>query len=310
MNFSRDNKTEPSSKGQDLWLTGKDGTSHFLRCFQAVKSSAYVVYLHGIEGHSLWFQDTALFLAQNGVTTLALDRRGSGLSKEARGDLNNWQQLLNDTVEVLRFAHEQAGNLPVFLMANCWGAKLAALLAQQKRPESRLISGLIFSSPALELKVDLPLKEKLKVVWRFFCGSKLPLRIPLEVEDFTDNPQYLAFIAGDRLRLTEATARFFVNTFLLTILSKRSAANIYLPTLVVQAGTDSIVEADGVKKWFDKISAADKTFHVFPGALHSLDFDRDPHDYRQMLLSWISERCALKQAKTAGSALRAEKASP
>ncbi len=164
------------------------------------------------------------------------------------------------------------------------------------------------SSPAIDIKVDLSFKEKLKVVWRFAAGNKLPLRIPLEVEDFTDNLQYLSFIASDPLRLTEATAQFFVNTFLLTIRSKLAPARIYLPTLVLQAGADSIVEVAGVKNWFDKISAGDKTFHVFPHSRHSLDFDSRTEDYRQLLASWILERCPLKQQKFVDSTLSAEKA--
>ncbi len=146
MNFPTDNRTdnraEPSNCSKAEWLTSKDSTQHFMRYWQAETASAYVVYLHGIEGHSLWFQDTAAFLQQNGVTTIALDRRGSGMSKESRGDMKNWQQLLNDTVEALGFAHRQAGNLPVFLMANCWGAKLAALLAENQSAGSKLFPDL------------------------------------------------------------------------------------------------------------------------------------------------------------------------
>jgi alpha-beta hydrolase superfamily lysophospholipase len=287
MNASRHNRADSAGGGQVEWLTGRDGTQHFQRCFPAGAPRAFLVYLHGIEGHSLWFKDTAAFLAANGITTLAVDRRGSGMSKERRGHMKSSQQLLDDAADAVRHAHERAGALPLFLMANCWGAKLAALLSERQRSECRLLSGLIFSSPAITVKVDLSFADKMTAFLRFLAGSLLPLDIPLQIEDFTDNPQYLEFIASDPLRLTQATGSFFVNTFLLTVASKMSATRLSLPTLVLQSGTDSIVETDGLRKWFECLAAADKTYHTFAGCRHSLDFDADPQEYRQILLSWI-----------------------
>lgn len=169
----------PEESGDFEWIKAKDGAQHFLRCWPAQTPRALVLYLHGIEGHSLWFSNTASFLQANDISILGLDRRGAGLSKEARGDMQSWQQLISDSSEILRYAHEKAGQLPLFLMANCWGAKLAALLAQEDSSDAPFLSGLIMSSPAINVKVDLTLSEKLLVVWRLITGSKKPLPIPL-----------------------------------------------------------------------------------------------------------------------------------
>lgn len=278
--------------GQDEWLSTEDNTQHYLRCFRSVNPFACVLYLHGIEGHSLWFADTACFLQQNGVSTLALDRRGSGLSREARGDMQSWRQLLSDTTAAIAHAQKEAGSLPLFLMANCWGAKLAVLAACSKQPAAGALSGLILTSPAIDVKVDLSLRQKLKVAYCFLTGSSERLPIPLAVEDFTNNACYLAVLEADDLRLTAATARFFVNTLILTFLSRLSASKIEMPLLVMQSGVDNIVDVEGVERWFAGVAARDKTFQLFNRAHHSLDFDRDPSEYRKLLLSWITDHAS------------------
>ena len=289
MSFSTGERSESGKCGQDIWLTAGDGSRHYLRYWPADRAQALVFYLHGIEGHSLWFQDTALFLQQNGVTTLALDRRGAGMSREARGDMKNWQQLLSDTVEAFYFAKKQAGDRPLFLMGNCWGARLAALLAQAQRAESKLLSGFILSSPAIDVKVDLSFGEKWQVLLRFIFADRTPLSIPLTVQDFTENPPYLTFIENDQLRLTEATAQFFVNTALLSYLTGQSPEKICVPTLILQAGADRIVQVGSVRKWFARIAASDKTFQLFEHSQHSLDFDAARREYWQVLSGWINE---------------------
>jgi alpha-beta hydrolase superfamily lysophospholipase len=308
MSFSANKKAEPA--GHTEWLTGKDSSEHFVRFYKAQDALAFVLYLHGIEGHSLWFEETAVFLQQNGITTLAPDRRGSGMSKERRGDMTNWQQLVDDLEFLLQHARCQAGGRPLFLMGNCWGAKLAALASECKQPASKLIAGLILSSPAINVKVDLPLADKLTVAWRFLSANKCSLAIPLQVEDFTDNPKYLEFINRDCLRLTQATAHFFVNTVLLTFKSKASPAKIFLPVLVLQSGQDAIVDTGGTKRWFDRIKAVDKTYHLFENCRHSLDFDREPDKYRQTILGWIKEHSSLKPSQDPHTALSLESPSP
>lgn len=295
--------TQSANESDELaQLKTTDGALHFIRSYYAGSAQAVVLYLHGIEGHSLWFESSAKVLQTNDITVFALDRRGSGLSREARGDLRNYKQLLDDTRAALRFAQEKAGELPVFLMANCWGAKLAAILCEEREISSS-VRGLILSSPAIDVKVDLPLSDKIKVAWRLITGSSSPLAIPLQIEDFTDTPEFLSFISNDKLRLTEASARFFFNTFLLTKLSKQSAEKITTPVLLVQSGVDNIVDQAGVKGWFDRLKSTDKTFRLFPDAYHSLDFHSQPQEYLELLLSWIKARCA--GISKAGSAVSA-----
>lgn len=269
-----------------------DGCDHFVREWRAQGAArAVLIYLHGIEGHSLWFNDTAKFLAQQGFTTRAVDRRGSGMSKEQRGDSPNHVRLIKDVEEIILDTVKKEEKLPIFLMANCWGAKLAALVCKKQSPVSRYISGLILSSPAVAVKVDLPLMKKIEIGVRRLFGNLQPVPLPLVPENFTDNPRYLSHIRADELRLTEATSRFLVDGFILTLLSAKASPSIEMPLLIVQSGIDDIVNIDGVNVWFAKCAAPDKTMKLFRGVFHSLDFHTEPSEYRSVLCDWLKKRC-------------------
>lgn len=285
-----ENFEHQNSSSIQQWVSGQDGCKHFLRSWIAKPERAVLVYLHGIEGHSLWIGETASYLQQQGISVHAMDRRGSGMSKEARGDLTDYKLLVDDAETVVQSLHAKSRKAPLFLMANCWGAKVAALLCSQNRTISSTISGLILSSPAISVKVDLPFSKKLQIALRFLSGNLTPIEIPLNPEDFTDNPHYLEFIRRDELRLLQATSRFFLNSQILTWLSSRAANQIAMPTLIVQAGTDSIVEHEGVKRWFKQLAATDKELRIFDGIYHSLDFHHDPLEYRGVLLDWLNRQ--------------------
>lgn len=271
-------------------IKGADACGHFLQVHAAKNPRALVIYLHGIEGHAAWFENTALFLQSSGISSLALDRRGSGRSQERRGDIQSWQVLESDLSYLIGLVKKEAGSLPVFLMANCWSAKLAAVFCRSQNPLVQLLSGLILSSPAIYTKVDLDFKSKLRVAAALLLGDKNPIKIPLQVEDFTDNPSYLNYIRQDKLRLTEASPSFFFNTFLLGLKAASAAEKIHLPVLVLQSGNDSIVDLAKLQRWFMRLSSTDKEIQVYEGVKHSLDFDANPAVYRNKLKSWIDER--------------------
>lgn len=130
-----------------------------------------VLYLHGIEGHSQWFENTASVLNHAGITVYASDRRGSGLNSFERGHTVSFKSLLADAEVLLARIRDRHRNEPIVLMGNCWGAKAAVLLASQNYRsiyDSRSLpfAGLVLTCPAIKTKVDFDLKTKLKIAYQ------------------------------------------------------------------------------------------------------------------------------------------------
>ena len=297
--IDRTAKTSPSASSPDQatetascqWLVTTDGSEHLVRFWDGEPGAPVVIYLHGIEGHSRWFEPTALFLNKQGITVAAIDRRGAGASKETRGDIAAYKRLVDDADELLCQIAQHYPGCPLFLAANCWGAKVGIVVAGRRDIGKRL-QGMVLTSPAVATQVVVSLGTKLRIGLDYLLGGGLHyFAIPLTVQHFTDNPAYLEFIENDQLRLTEATARFFVESLKLTRACRQAAPLLRLPVLVMQSGRDAIVQMNGLQQWFKSVGSSDKTLKIFTSAAHSLDFEADPTDYQGLLAQWIVARC-------------------
>lgn len=256
-----------------------------------------VLYLHGIEGHGQWFENTARVLHQKGITVYAPDRRGAGLNPRDRGHLADYKTFLADVDGLLRRISTQHAGHAIVLMANCWSAKAAAMIAREDyKPveggQQVALSGLVLTSPAIATKVDLDLNSKFRIAYTKILGNtRRTWNIPIKPSMFTNNQKYLDFIERDPLRLREATGDFFIESLKLTNLAQASAPHIKVPLLILQSGADEIVDIEKVEKWYAKVKSVQKSMRVFPDAAHSIDFDQTWFkEYTHLLTEWLLSR--------------------
>ncbi|MCC7529872.1 MAG: alpha/beta fold hydrolase [Candidatus Melainabacteria bacterium] len=268
-----------------------------MRKFPAPGQGPVALYLHGIEGHSLWFANTAHLMASAGITVYAPDRRGAGLNFVERGHVESAAELIRDVEFFLKLVAERHPGQPVFLIGNCWGAKAAAIIVSDRHKwttagRAPSLSGLILICPAIKTKPDLNVVDKLSIALALLSGKaalRAHLPIPLTCSMFTDNPVFLSYIDNDPLRLTSASKAFYFASFVLTLRSQSAASSIKIPTLILQSGNDAIVNVDGIESWFLQIDHKDKQLKKYSGAFHSMDFDnRHFVEYARDLSDWIA----------------------
>ena len=86
----------------DETFTASDGYSwHYRRYYPPGVPLAEVVCIHGIQSHAGWYEHSCERLRGAGLAVSFLDRRGSGLNEEQRGDAPSFRRLLDDLVEFL-----------------------------------------------------------------------------------------------------------------------------------------------------------------------------------------------------------------
>lgn len=287
--------------GQVGSLVASDGSIVKYRAFEAPARlrRASVLHLHGIQSHGGWYVETAAELARRGYSVYLLDRRGSGLNPGSRGFFRSRFELLDDVRRLVELARRNAPGLPVLLIGGCWGAKLAVAYALDAQQE---LAGLALVCPALHVKVDLSLRQKLTVAFGQVVGPRWRVPIPLTPEMFTSNPPYLDFIRRDPLALRDATARLFFETFLLDRLVTRRPHQLRLPLLLMQASPDPIVDEAGVRRWFDRVGSPNKRSVVYPGFGHILDFEERRQQYWEDLAGWLDEVTGGRPAEARGGA--------
>src|SRR5262249_48733395 len=144
-------------------------------------------------------------LAQAGFRVFFLDRRGSGLNEQARGDAPSFRRLLDDLSEFLRWLRAGQPASKTILVSISWGGKLGVAL-QRRHPW--LVDGLALLCPGFFARVRPTLGQRLGILWSRLTDPTRLFPVPLsDPELFTSMPRWLQFLKGDALSLREATAR-------------------------------------------------------------------------------------------------------
>jgi alpha-beta hydrolase superfamily lysophospholipase len=284
---------------ESRFLTAGDGVNlHYLRWSTGRSPPwAAIIFLHGIASHAGWFGETAIDLASRGVAVYGPDRRGSGRSGGPHGHLERYGRALDDVEEMVRLVSSEHRTTPIFLAASSWAAKLAVVYAAQ-RP--RPLSGLLLLGPGLLPRVKLSPTRQLFVVVGHLIAPTARLPIPLTPELYTANRPYVDFIRGDRLRLLEATTRFFWETARLDRQRGRASARLSLPLLILQGEDDKMMDVAKTRRWFSRLGVEDKTYRAYPGAGHTLDFEPDRSRYLADMLGWLSARVSSGSPRSTG----------
>jgi alpha-beta hydrolase superfamily lysophospholipase len=267
---------------------------------------AEVVCLHGIQSHAGWYEYSCRRLQQAGFAVSFLDRRGSGLNQQDRGDaVGGFRRLLDDIGEYLSALRQtgvggqgitdssppgvDARKKPIFLVAISWGGRLGAAL-QWRHPG--LVDGLALLCPGIFPQVGSGLAMLFKVLWsRLFAPRRL---FPIPLNDptlFTANERWQQFIRDDPLALHQASGRFlFTNNRLsryLWMVPKR----VRIPVLLLLAGNDRIIKNERTRRYVGRFASSDKQVIEYPGAHHTLEFERDPDRFIADMLAWLERIC-------------------
>jgi alpha-beta hydrolase superfamily lysophospholipase len=244
---------------------------------------AHVVCIHGIQSHGGWYTHSCEQLRQAGFVVSFLDRRGSGMNEQARGDAPGFRRLLDDLAEFL--ATEKT--LRRLLVAISWGGKLAAAL-QKRHPG--LVDGIAFLCPGFFPKVKPPKLQRLGIALsRLFRPTKR-YPIPLNEPDlFTASPRWQQFILDDKLGLREATARLLVESVRLDAYCRLTPPHIRVPVLLMLAGRDRIINNDRTRAFFDSFASTDRKVIEYPEAHHTLEFEAEPEKFIGDLREWLEK---------------------
>ncbi len=247
-----------------------------------------VVFVHGIQSHSGWYEHSCRRLSQAGFAVSFLDRRGSGQNAEGRGDAPSFRRLLDDIAEFLQPLRQQDGATPIFLAGISWGGKPVVAL-QRRHP--RLIDGLALLCPGFCPRVAPKRKERLAILWARLTAPRRLFPVPLsDPQLFTATPRWQEFIRDDPLSIRQATARFFVESVRLDLYLRWAASRVRLPVLLLLAEHDRIIDNARTRAFVERIPSEDKEVREYAGARHTLEFEADPEPFIADLLRWLERQ--------------------
>jgi alpha-beta hydrolase superfamily lysophospholipase len=265
-----------------------DGYRFYFRHYPAAGAPrARLVFVHGIRSHGGWYTRSCAQFAEAGFDVYFLDRRGAGLNTAHRGDAPNFRRLLDDVAEFVQHLRADRGWLPVFVCGISWGGKLAVGLPYRK---PGLVDGLVLLCPGLVPKVAPPLPQRARIAvarvfrpWKFF---PIPLNEP---ELFTGSDEWRVYIDTEPHGLRLATARFLFSSFSLDIYLRRAAPRVTVPTFLALAERDRIIDNARTAAFAGRFPGPTETV-TYPGAHHTLEFERDDHPWLGDVVRWVEAR--------------------
>jgi len=254
-----------------------------------------VLYLHGIQSHGGWFEASAGRIAEAGFAVLLPDRRGSGRNSVDRGHLPSAKRLLLDLTECLNEVHVRTGFTRFHVVGVSWGGKLALALFRFL-PER--VASMALVAPGLFPSVDIPLAQKVRVVWS--VATHAPTRFPIPLQDpemFTANPQRQAFIREDKLSLHQVTGPFLrasrrLDRFALSVARMPE----HRPLRLFLAEHDRIIDNHKTREFVRSLPWPLRDIVEYRDAHHTLEFEPDPEPFFGDLVGWIAAQPADRPA--------------
>jgi acylglycerol lipase len=250
----------------------------FARLWLPDRPAGAVLYLHGIQSHGLWFEESARRLAAAGLAVLLPDRRGSGRNDVDRGHAASARLLLRDACDGLDELHVRTRFEQFHVLGVSWGGKLAMALRGHAPVR---VASLTLVAPGLFPGVDVSLGQKIRIGLSAIAARRAQVDIPLDDPAmFTANPARREFIERDALRLRKVTAAFMLASRELDARTRavaRDAAGC--PLQVFLAGRDAIINNEKTKAFVRRLNWPIREIIEYPDAHHTLEFEPDPEPY-------------------------------
>lgn len=276
--------TAPDPTGS-TWQTMPDGQRLFVREWPLTHAENAVLIVHGLGEHCGRYAALSQWFNARGFAARSYDQRGHGRTPGQRAALRHTDDLLTDLATVYTAFARDSPAPPLLL-----GHSMGALVALRAVLDGRIApSGLVLSSPALRSLEPAWLIHLASVLARL--APRLPLRNYHPDARVSHDPQVLAAYHIDPLRTGWITPRLADFIFRAGAACIADAAELAVPTLLLVAGSDELVDTSGTRE-FARVATptTQLTTRVFPMLYHELFNEAEPgrSQVLSQLQAWLT----------------------
>jgi len=277
-------------QGKVAALEGSDGILVPARIFNPDGSATPVIMVHGLQSHSGWFVQSAAFIGALGHPVYAIDRRGSGLSRQRRGDSKDFHDWSDDIHDVTRRVLLRHGGSQVLVVGHCFGAIPATIFAEG---HPQMVKGLILTTPGIFTHTSIPFSQVLKIIFSAPGKRDYHLPSPLDPSLFSELDEYERFITADGLGLTSVSGDFYWQVHRARSYLLQHDRELNMPLLVAFAGEDPIADNEKTRTWLSRLPSPFRSELRYADARHILEFSQEREAFFADLarwLAWVEER--------------------
>jgi alpha-beta hydrolase superfamily lysophospholipase len=275
---------------EEITIRLPDGYEAYARYWPTLSCRGAVLYFHGIQSHTGWYEESAARLRAAGFAVLQPDRRGSGRNQVDRGHAESSDQLLEDARCCFDELLKRSGCRSCLVLGVSWGGKMAVAM-HAANPEG--IDGLVLVAPGLFPIVDVSAAEKFRIGWSMVSNPSKSYDIPLnDPELFTSVPKWIEFLRNDPLQLHQATAGFFLASRRMDKVARRLPRAEPVPLHLMLAADERIIDNDQTRDLIRQLHWRHRRITTYVNSRHSLEFDPDREQFMEDLVGWAKNPTA------------------
>ncbi len=261
-----------SMKPTEHTLKSWDGVELFYRAWlPATPAKKALLLFHRGHEHSARWQEVVDGLALDDVAVFAWDARGHGRSPGERGSADNLAVVVKDVDTFVRHVAEKY-NIAVpemIVLAHSVGAVTVAAWVHDYAPPMR---AMILAVPAFRVKLYVPLAIPFLRLWK-----KGFVKSYVKAKMLTHDPAQAAAYHADELIFRQIAVNILLDLHDVGTRLLADAGAITVPTLMLVAGRDWVVELSAQKLFFERLSSPVKQMEVYPGFYHAIFHEKDRH---------------------------------
>ncbi len=223
-----------------------------------------IYLLHGLGEHSARYDALARWLCARGWRVRAQDHVGHGESAGRRGVIERPDHLRVDALAMLTRFAQDLGQPPLLLGHSMGGAMAAELVLAAGAP----VSGLILSSPALALRMARPLALLAAVLRKL--APTLALANGIDATKLSHDGAVVQAYLADPLDHDRICARLLGWLVDAGEAARKAAPTLAVPTLLLVAGDDRLVDPAGSRQFAASAAARWLTLHWYDSFYHEL----------------------------------------
>lgn len=252
-----------------------DGTELFYRAWIPAGAIRAVVLCHRGHEHSGRLAETAAAITPSRVAAFAWDARGHGRSPGRRGFAPGFARMVQDLDEFVRGISERHA-IPlerIVVVAHSVGAVVASTWVHDYAPRIR---GLVLATPAFRVRLYVPLAiPMLRLLHRVRPDAVISSYVKAAM--LTHDPEQAATYAADPLISRDISNRILLEMYDAASRVVADAGAIIVPTLVLSAGKDWVVDIGVQNRFVSALGSQVKHHIVYPGMHHAVLHERDRH---------------------------------
>lgn len=251
-----------------------------------VRLRGVVILVHGLGEHAGRYDHVARQLNAWGFAVRGYDQCGHGESGGAPGSLPNDTRLLDDLADIVDSTRARMDKgVPLIVLGHSMGGLVAGRFVSLGM---RRVDALVLSSPALNPGLSAFQKLLVAVLPKFF--PNLRVGNGLNASYISHDPAVVAAYQSDKLvhdRISARLARFIATAGPATV---ALAPQWKVPTLLMYAGDDRLVQPQGSRDFAAAAPQALVTTHCFEGLYHEIFNELDAAPVFAVLRQWLDQR--------------------